>query len=204
MSRLERVLRLLRKQPPAAPPTRERGWMGTATGNKFYPLDPRPTEVHLPDIARGLAMTCRYGGQVKRFYSVAEHCVRVSAHVPWQYAKEALLHDSAEAFIGDMIRPLKHQPEMVAFREAEAKIETAIFERFEINSTPESRAAIKEIDDRILVDEITQLSAEPGHYLSTPLLRDKAPLGIHLACLPPLEAERSFLFRFQQLFGYVA
>lgn len=180
---------------------REKGWMGTSTGRKFYPLDPRAEDVDVRDIARGLSMTCRYAGQVKRFYSVSEHVVLVSQHVDPRYRREALFHDSAEAYLGDMIRPLKHQMEMKAFRDAEAAIERVIFEALGLNMTPEAHAAIKEIDDRILVDEIKELSAMPEFYLETPLLRDKQPLGVVLECAPPSRAEAMFWRRYNDLFG---
>lgn len=201
----DRVARVLAKYPPNRPEEdlelsgRERGWMGTAAGGKFYPLDPRPEDVDILSVARGLAMTCRYGGQVRRYYCVAEHCWHVSNAVPSEYALEALLHDSSEAFIGDMIRPLKHQPEMAEFRRAEERIEDAIRARFGIVSTSESRAAIKEIDNRILVNEITILSANPNQYLETPLLRDLQPLDVELMCWSPTAAEKMFLHRFEEL-----
>lgn len=182
-------------------PGRSRGWMGTSTGKKFYPLAPSADDVDIRDIARGLSMTCRYAGQTKRFYSVAEHCVFVSMYVPWQYAREALVHDAAEAYIGDMIRPLKHQPEMVEFRRAEATIEKCVLEHIGIVSTTTSRAAIKEIDNRILVDEISTLSACPSYYLESPLLKTMQPLGVTLRCYNPAEAEKWFLQRYEALFS---
>lgn len=146
-------------------------------------------------------MTCRYGGQVKRFYSVAEHCYWVSKYVPEQHAREALVHDSSEAYIGDMIRPLKHQPEMIAFRTAEEAIERAVFEHFGVSSTPASHREIKKIDDRILINEIKTLNAAPHHYLSTPMLRDLAPLpGLKLKCWGPRKAEKMYLKRYRELF----
>src|SRR4029077_4249720 len=56
----------------------DQGWMQTYSGRKFYPLHPRAEDVELADVAHGLAMTCRYGGHSRLFYSVAEHCVLVS------------------------------------------------------------------------------------------------------------------------------
>lgn len=53
-------------------------WMQTFSGIQFYPLDPRVEDVRIEDIARALAMQCRYNGHVTRFYSVAEHSVRVA------------------------------------------------------------------------------------------------------------------------------
>lgn len=173
-------------------------WMQTFVGGRFYPLDPRAEEVEIADIAHGLAMTCRYGGHARRFYSVAEHAVIVSMYVPPEYAREALLHDSSEAYIGDMIRPLKHTPEMLEFRRAEEKIERVVFDRFGIHQTDASRAAVKEIDDRVLVDEIGALMADPPMYWE----RHHAvkPLGANIAALPPAQAEHVFTMRFLELF----
>lgn len=173
-------------------------WMQTFSGRKFYPLDPRADEVHLADIAHGLAMTCRYGGHAQRYYSVAEHAVIVSCYVPAEYAREALLHDSSEAYIGDMIRPLKHSPEMAEFRKAEAAIERAVFDHFGIVQTDASRAAVKEIDDRILVDEIGALMADPPMYWQRHAA--VSPLGATIAALTPAHAEHVFLRRFADLF----
>lgn len=176
-----------------------KGWMGTSTGKKFWPLDPRPEDVDVRDVARGLAMTCRYGGQVKRYYSVSEHCVLVSRHVAPELALKALFHDCAEAYIGDMIRPLKHQAEMSAFRDAEKKIEAAIYAHLGLVVTPEEHAMIKEVDDRILIDEICALSARPDYYLSTPLLKDKQALGITIESWSPTNAEIAFRTRAEVL-----
>ncbi len=133
--------------------------------------------------------------------SVAEHCYHVSCHVHQQFAREGLLHDSSEAYIGDMIRPLKHQPEMQEFRTAEAKIEHAVAARFNLDVGETASAAVKEIDNRILVDEILALSACPDYYLVSPGLGDVEPLGIELSCWPPTHAEKMFLHRYEELFG---
>ncbi len=194
-----------------APTTRERGWMQTFSGKRFHPLEPVPSEIELVDLAHGLANVCRYAGHTNRFYSVAEHCVWVSHYVELAahqsglsaatckaYAREALLHDSAESYIGDMIRPLKHQPEMLEFRLAEARIESAVFERFGIKSTPASHEAIKSVDDRILRDEIDTLKADPTMYADLVTL---APLGVQLQCWSPAVAKQEFLARYRELFA---
>src|SRR4051812_20612492 len=84
-------------------------WMQTYTGRAFWPLDAQPEDVDPLDIAAALSMLCRYGGHVSRFYSVAEHCLLMSEAVAPEHALWALLHDATEAYMGDMVRPLKRQ-----------------------------------------------------------------------------------------------
>lgn len=83
-------------------------WMQTYTGRVFWPLEPRPEDVDIVDIAHALANLCRYGGHSKVFYSVAHHSVLVSQIVPPADALWGLMHDSAEAYVIDLIRPIKH------------------------------------------------------------------------------------------------
>lgn len=190
----------------------DNGWMQTFSGRRFYPLAPKAADVELADVAHGLAMVCRYGGHARKFYSVAEHCVLVSEFVELharnagrspedvkRLAQLALMHDSAEAYIGDMIRPLKHQPEMSEFRRAEAAIEIAIAEAFKLRWTPEAHEIVKRIDDRILVDEISHLMPEPEMYLR-PWLQDMSPLGAHFRCMSPDVAKSAFLARYREVF----
>lgn len=169
--------------------------MQTATGRRFFPLDPRADEVEIFDVAHGLSMVCRYGGHTRWHYSVALHAVYVSRYVePWA-AREALLHDSSEAYLGDMIRPLKHTRAMRRYRKAEAKVEAAVCERFGLSLDPEVWREVKRIDDRILVDETRQLMADPSMYE----LRGE-PVGVTIERLRPDEACAEFLWRFVELF----
>ena len=106
-------------------------WMQTFTGIEFYPLDPRPDEINIEDIAHALSMLCRYGGHVRQFYSVAEHSIRVCELCPPEYAVWGLLHDAAEAYMVDLPRPIKRYSEIGRlYREAEDRLMIAICERF--------------------------------------------------------------------------
>ncbi|KKL05677.1 hypothetical protein LCGC14_2603650 [marine sediment metagenome] len=80
----------------------------TYTGKVFDLLKPKPEMVCIEDIAHSLAYQCRYTGHVKLFYSVAQHCVLMAKNegLPGDPLKK-LLHDAAEAYIGDMARPWK-------------------------------------------------------------------------------------------------
>ena len=81
----------------------------TVSGHTIY-LD-NPADFLIEDIATGLSNICRWGGQIKRFWSVAQHSLalyRVMPPAP-ELKRAALLHDAAEAYIGDITRPvLRH------------------------------------------------------------------------------------------------
>jgi hypothetical protein len=73
---------------------------------------PDPAVIKLEDIAHGLAFTCRYSGQCGDYYSIAQHAVMCARYLAKQGADvltqlAGLHHDDAEAFLGDVVRPLK-------------------------------------------------------------------------------------------------
>jgi len=81
----------------------------TYTGRIFDYSNPAETPVCLEDIAHALGMLCRFNGHIRRFYSVAQHSVLVSRLVEPGHALQALFHDAAEAYVGDMVSPLKRR-----------------------------------------------------------------------------------------------
>lgn len=136
-------------------------WMQTYTGRAFWPLDPEPADIDPVDIAHSLGMICRYGGHASRFYSVAEHCVLLSRAVAPQYALWALLHDATEAYVGDMIRPLKSQ--FVNYQEVEDNLMDVIAYRFGLE--PGIPEAVHHADTRILLNEREALmSGSPRNW----------------------------------------
>lgn len=126
-------------------------WIMTASGVAFYPLDPRQDEIRIEDIAHALAMQCRFTGHVRRFYSVAEHSVRVSEVCDLNDALWGLLHDASEAYLIDVARPVKRMACMVPYREAEERLMQAIAERFGL-AWPEP-ATVKHADKCMLAIE---------------------------------------------------
>lgn len=171
-------------------------WMQTYTGRKFWPLDPRADEVDINDIAHALSMQCRYAGHCLHFYSVAEHSVLLSRWLATQghdvdTCLWGLLHDAGEAYVLDMIRPLKGS--MPEFRTIEQRVMTQVCQRFGLY--PEQPVVVKNADNRILVDEKRQNMA-PGLVWGTDTL---VPLGVSLHLWQPGQAEYQFLADFARL-----
>lgn len=104
----------------------------TYTGKYFDLLNPDPALVDIVDIANGLSKQCRFNGHCLRFYSVAQHSVAVSYLVPEEHALHGLLHDAAEAYIGDVIAPLKQL--LPDYKQIEKTVEQAIFSAFRLPS----------------------------------------------------------------------
>lgn len=170
-------------------------WMETYTGGRFWCLDLRPGDFRIEDIAHALANTCRYSGHCIRFYSVAEHCVRVSEIVPEAYALEALMHDATEAYLTDIPRPIKHIPEFAFYRELEEKAERAIATQFGLPYPPSPE--VKRADNILLMTEARDLMVSQGDGWWKPddlqLLKDE------IVPWTPAWAERRFLTRFEEL-----
>lgn len=175
---------------------RKGDWLQTFTGAVFYPLDPRPEEIHIDDIAHALAMQCRYSGHTSRFYSVAEHCVHVSRVVAPEYALWGLLHDASEAYLVDIPRPLKRY--MPQYHEWESGLMAVICGRFGLSLT--MPASVKEADNRMLATEKAVLMGPcEGEWTDTgPALPD-----VVIECWYPGTGEKMFLDRFWEL-AYLA
>lgn len=171
---------------------RKGDWMQTYTGRQFYPIDPRPEEIDPVDIAHALGFLCRFGGHSKFFYSVAEHCVLMSYAVSSENALWALLHDATEAYVGDMIRPLKiHQP---MFQAAEQAVMTAVCSKFELSEKCPDE--VHEADSRILTNERNAVMAATDLSWYTDALE---PLPVSITGWYPKLAEANYMFRLNEL-----
>lgn len=96
------------------------GIFNTASGKIINILDPNPDDIDIEDIAGALTKICRFGGNINRFWSVAQHSILVAWLAPLSHRREALLHDASEAYLGDVIKPLK-----VILGDAYARLENA-------------------------------------------------------------------------------
>lgn len=131
-------------------------WMQTFTGRRFYPLAAQPEDVDIVDIAHHLSMVCRYGGATKFHYSVAQHSILMAQVAPQEHKLRALLHDAPEAYVGDMIRPIKKDRELSPFRDIERGVELAICNALKLEY-PIANSVVHDLDTRILLDEREQV-----------------------------------------------
>jgi uncharacterized protein len=113
----------------------ESGIILTLTGKYFNLFEPSPEMVDIRDIAAGLSNKGHFSGLTPSFFSIAQHSVMVcdefsflGPHSDPALKLLALLHDAAEAYIGDMIKPLKVR--LPVFSEVEDNIMQAICARY--------------------------------------------------------------------------
>lgn len=159
----------------------------TYSGVLLDVFNPDPNLVNAIDFIHGLAMECRWGNQCPHFYSVAQHSVLASDMVPPEFALTALLHDTAEAYMHDMPRPIKSQ--LPKYKEAEKNLLELIVKKYGgIWPLPPE---VKEVDDLLLNIEWNSLMISD--------IPDYSQLGG--SPWEPREAEEIFQNRWIELTG---
>ena len=171
-------------------------WFQTFTGKTFYPMDPRPEDICIQDIAHQLALKCRFGGACRTHYSVAQHSVTVSRYLPDRLKKRGLMHDADEAYMPDFITGTK--PLFPGAVEMAAAIMECVAVKFDLEPlTPEDKAIIKDIDRRLLVTEARELMSRPEkRWEDIP----GNPIDIPINPFPWHIAKIQFLDTFEHLF----
>jgi hypothetical protein len=168
-------------------------------------------DIDIEDIAHALSNLCRYGGHGIFHYSVALHSVLCSLEEGTKKEQLAfLLHDASEAFVNDLVRPIKHRPEFEHYRLEEDKIQALIFEKFGLKFPFSQR--VHDVDNQILrmempaiiinEMEIAAFSSEKEVSLreAKRMLRKKKLDECVIPQISPLEAEQLFLDRFYELY----
>lgn len=168
--------------------------------------DPDPNVITVEVIAAALSKTCRYSGQARRFYSVAEHACLVEDRLrgqgaPWWVRLAGLHHDDAEAFTSDLTRPLKLM--LPGFREIEERLALAIQEGLRLPPLlhPAQRDEVKSADDWALSCEAQFLMPSRGVGWWCEGLYDVERDGPRALGLEPKKAEEMFLVMHAELTG---
>lgn len=170
-----------------------------AAGHYVDLANPNPKSIDIRSIAAALSKICRFGGHCPRFYSVAEHCV----HATIMAAKEStdrnallavFLHDAAEAYVGDMVKPLKMT--MPQYSDAEQRIESAIEVAFAVDFH-QHKDTIKRFDRAMLkAEKIAMWPDDKEKWQGFGEIEDRA---VQLQYWPPPEAEVQFTWMARSL-----
>lgn len=149
------------------------GPMNTISGVLLDPQNVKADDIRLYDIAHPLSFICRGVGQVKHFLSVGQHCINCAKEAEGRGYSDrvvlaCLLHDGAEAYVSDVIRPVKVL--LNNYTEIEEAFQEAIYEHFGLGDlTAEERELVHLVDDSMLWNEAKELFAHVED-LEPPLL----------------------------------
>lgn len=142
----------------------DKNCISTTNHIRFDPTAPKAEYIEIDDIAHALSYITRANGHFSRFFSVARHCINCAEEARLRnYSTRVqllcLLHDAAEAYIGDMTRPLKLR--IPAFSEIEKEYQKIIFSKFiGDNITEEEKALTRSVDDAMLYNEFLRYNGE--------------------------------------------
>jgi hypothetical protein len=152
------------------PGTTKESFLQTLSGRLVSVQNPDPRLIDFGDIVAAITKQCRFNGHCRSFYSVGEHTVRGVKIAKRLYpkdlnaAKSFFIHDFTEAYVGDVIRPVKkHLPE---FKIIEAGFHDAICEAFSYKEFDEG--VVHEIDNIMAMWEKRDLLPSEIHWPGMP------------------------------------
>ena len=172
--------------------------MNTYTGIKIDPMNMAVADISIQDIAHALSLTCRGGGHVSYFFSVAQHsinCMNEAKARGWSERLQlaCLLHDGSEAYLADITRPVKKN--MTMYLQIEEQLQHMIYTKF-LGYVPEGEEAelITNIDDSCLYYEFLHFMDEKM-YSVEPVMVSTPSYEFQ----PMADVEKEFLSLFEEL-----
>lgn len=151
-------------------------WTETYSGLRVELASPQVRDIEIVDIAHALSLQCRFNGNCVAHYSVAQHSVHVMEVIRDQYLTPGaeffddnnllfagLMHDAAEAYLGDLITPLKQMPGIgPAYKKIEYDFNAVIFARFGIAWSEDTDDIVSSVDQIMLATEARDLMSTEG------------------------------------------
>jgi uncharacterized protein len=168
-------------------------WILTASGRHVNLLRPEPEQIDIRDIATALSRECRFSGQTRLHYSVAQHSVVVSRYCVG-YELEGLMHDAPEAYLRDIPEPLKEL--LGRYVEIESNIYQAIRARYGMPMEI-PLLQVRKIDLRVLAAERRDLM--PQDDRPWPCLAGVRPVESRIHPWSIEESRTAFLEKFFDL-----
>lgn len=154
----------------------------THSGLYVNVFEPTVDMICIEDIAHGLAHTCRFAGHTQKFFSVAQHSVRVcettfvNSYEDLKVIKiKALLHDATEAYLCDIPSPIKKR--LPDYIELERNLLRVIFEKFQL--------------DEGIPEEVKKADARQLQFEWDNIVLKSNPFTI---CYDPIAAKEMFLY----------
>ena len=189
-----------------------RAWQRMLSGRRLEILDPSPLDIEIEDIAHGLSFLARWNGQTVGDYpfSVAQHSLLVENIFSMQFPDMdnpsklfALLHDSAEYVIGDMISPIKSHLG-AEYEELDENLTKAICMRFNIptKKIETIKKRVKIADKKAAWLEAINLAGFSQREADRIFGKQKEIEGFESSLLPeaPFIVRKNFVNRFNELY----
>lgn len=179
---------------------RGNAWIQVFSGGRVWPLDLRPEDIRIEDVARSLAVMPRFTGHTRCGpYSIAQHSVLVSRHCDPEDALTGLLHDAPEYVLTDLPSPLKKCDAMEAYRRAEDQAWRTVARKFGLPE--EMPASVHTADVLLLATEARDLMSPLHPEWSICEANGYPVLPERIRPWSWRKAERRFLRRFRELTG---
>lgn len=102
----------------------------TFTGREIDVFNLQPEDICIEDIAHALACLNRFNGHTKKPISVAQHSIFVARMCEPEHQLQGLLHDGAEAYLGDINKWIKASMEMAHLLGLEISLQRDIYVHF--------------------------------------------------------------------------
>lgn len=185
----------------------DEGKIRTWSGQYVDLFNPDPMTIRMDDIAHSMSLICRYNGHVDKHYSVAQHSLEVVKYLestetpPVQFL--GLLHDASEAYLGDLVSPLKHAKALEHYITLEKVMQGTIedkylpdFDDWEGEDWDYVRDAVKKADDNVY--RMERISFLFPFEVAEEKMYESYGRGV-ITPKEPEEVEQEFLFKWRTL-----